>query len=60
MSFSNDEADVYLTTGQVAKRLNVSPQTVRHYIHTNQLQAKRLTRQLRIRSSAVQAFLDSE
>jgi excisionase family DNA binding protein len=49
----------YLTTGEVAARLRVSPRTVRRLIRTQQLSAQRIADEFLIGESDLAAFIDA-
>ena len=48
-----------LTVAEVAEYLSVSDQTVRRWIKQNELPAFKLNRELRVRESDLEAFLES-
>ena len=48
---------LYLTTGEVAARLRVSPRTVRWLIRTQQLSAQRICEEFLIGGSDLAAFI---
>ena len=49
---------LYLTTGEVAARLRVSPRTVRSLIRTQQLTAQRIGEEFLIEGSDLAMFID--
>ena len=50
--------DPFLTVGEIATQLRVSKMTVYRLIHTGELQANRIGRSFRVRSSSVEALLE--
>jgi excisionase family DNA binding protein len=50
---------LYLTTGEVAARLRVSPRTVRWLIRTKQLSAQRIAEEFLIEESDLATFIDT-
>jgi excisionase family DNA binding protein len=50
---------LYLTTGEVAARLRVSPRTVRWLIRTQQLSAQRIAEEFLIEESDLAAYITS-
>jgi excisionase family DNA binding protein len=49
----------YLTTGEVAAQLRVSPRTVRWLIRTQQLTAQRIGEEFLIEGSGLAAFIEA-
>lgn len=49
----------YLTTGEVAAQLRVSPRTVRSLIRTRELAAQRIGEEFLIEGSGLAAFIDA-
>ena len=47
-----------LSVEEVAERLGVTPDTIRHYIRTHQLTAIRIGNKYRIKESELNRFLD--
>lgn len=50
--------DKLLSVEEVAERLGVTPDTIRHYIRTHQLTAIRIGNKYRIKESDLKRFLD--
>jgi excisionase family DNA binding protein len=50
---------LYLTTGEVAARLRVSPRTVRWLIRTQQLKAQRICEEFLIGGSDLAVFIET-
>ncbi len=48
-----------LSVEEVAERLGVTPDTIRHYIRTHQLTAIRIGNKYRIKESELTRFLDA-
>jgi len=51
--------DRLLTVEQVAERLNVGPRFVRRLIHERRIDVRHVGRFVRIRESAVEAFIEA-
>lgn len=51
--------DRLLTVEQVAERLNVGPRFVRRLIHERRIDVRHVGRLVRIRESAVEAFIEA-
>ncbi len=51
-------SDKLLSVEEVAERLGVTPDTIRHYIRTRQLIAIRMGNKYRIKESELTRFLD--
>lgn len=52
--------DVYLTPDEAAKRLKVSPKSIRHWLRTNKLKGARTGRLWRIREDDLKQFLEPQ
>ena len=51
-------SDELLSVEEVARRLGVTPDTIRHYIRTHRLTAIRIGNKYRIKESELNRFLD--
>lgn len=59
MSEKETSFDRLLTVDEVAERLNVGPRFVRRLIHERRIDIRHLGKHVRIRESAVEAFIEA-
>lgn len=59
MSETETSFDRLLTVDQVAERLNVGPRFVRRLIQERRIEVRHLGKHVRIRESAVEAFIEA-
>lgn len=58
-ALGDNSFDRLLTVDQVAERLNVGPRFVRRLIHERRIDVRHLGKHVRIRESAVEAFIEA-